>query len=56
MQQLGFIIPLGVRPDECYDSITPNDMYSSLSCAFSGAFVIAGGLAIAVWRKFIITA
>lgn len=48
-QQLGFIIPLAARPPPCYDEITPNDMYSNLTCAFSGAFVIAGGLTVAVW-------
>ena len=26
-------------------------MYSSLTCAFSGAFIIAGGLSIDVWSK-----
>ncbi|KAF2132653.1 hypothetical protein P153DRAFT_354141 [Dothidotthia symphoricarpi CBS 119687] len=46
---LGFVIPFGAKPDQCYDEITPNDMYSSLTCAFSGAFLIAGGLSIAVW-------
>lgn len=46
---LGFVVPLAVQPEQCYDSITPNDMYSSLTCAFSGAFIIAGGLSIDVW-------
>ncbi|OCK92757.1 uncharacterized protein K441DRAFT_569020 [Cenococcum geophilum 1.58] len=46
---LGFVVPLGVQPDQCYDVITPNDMYSSLTCAFSGAFIVAGGLSIDVW-------
>ncbi|KAK7182119.1 hypothetical protein DPSP01_008274 [Paraphaeosphaeria sporulosa] len=46
---LGFVIPFGARPEQCYDEITPNDMYSSLTCAFSGAFIIAGGMSIAVW-------
>lgn len=47
--QLGFIIPFGSQPDQCYDEITPNDMYTSLTCAFSGAFIIAGGFSITVW-------
>lgn len=47
--QLGFVIPFGAQPEQCYDEITPNDMYSSLTCAFSGAFLISGGLSIAVW-------
>jgi hypothetical protein len=45
------VIPLGASPEQCYNEITPNDMYSSLACAFSGAFLIAGGLSIAVWSK-----
>ncbi|KAF2707760.1 hypothetical protein K504DRAFT_503985 [Pleomassaria siparia CBS 279.74] len=46
---LGFVIPFGTQPEQCYDEITPNDMYSSLTCAFSGAFLIAGGMSMAVW-------
>ncbi|KAF2013196.1 hypothetical protein BU24DRAFT_231932 [Aaosphaeria arxii CBS 175.79] len=49
MMALGFVIPFGARPEQCYDEITPNDMFSSLTCAFSGAFLIAGGLSMAVW-------
>jgi hypothetical protein len=48
-QQLGFVIPLGANPQQCYNEITPNDMYTSLACAFSGAFLISGGLSMAVW-------
>jgi uncharacterized BrkB/YihY/UPF0761 family membrane protein len=48
-RQLGFVIPLGGQPDQCYDEITPNDMYSNLTCAFSGAFLISGGMSMAVW-------
>jgi hypothetical protein len=51
---LGFVIPLGAKPEQCYNEITPNDMYSSLTCAFSGAFLISGGLSMAVWSKFIL--
>ncbi|KAL5116947.1 hypothetical protein ACEQ8H_005165 [Pleosporales sp. CAS-2024a] len=46
---LGFVIPLGANPKQCYNEITPNDMYSSLPCALSGAFLISGGLSMAVW-------
>lgn len=46
---LGFTIPLGARPDQCYNEITPNDMYSSTECAWSGAFIIAGGLCADMW-------
>jgi hypothetical protein len=46
---LGFTIPLGASPEQCYDQITPNDMYSSMGCAWSGAFIVAGGLSAAMW-------
>jgi len=46
---LGFTIPLGAHIDQCYDEITPNDMYSSMGCAWSGAFIVAGGLSGAMW-------
>ncbi|KAK3113368.1 hypothetical protein LTR53_009411 [Teratosphaeriaceae sp. CCFEE 6253] len=36
-------------PDICYNEITPNDMYSSDKCAWSGAFIIAGGLSATMW-------
>jgi hypothetical protein len=49
LMALGFVIPLGANPEQCYNEITPNDMYSSLACAFSGAFLISGGLSMAVW-------
>lgn len=47
--QLGFIIPLGAKPEQCNDAITPNDMYSDMSCAFSGAFLLFGGFAAILW-------
>ncbi|KAL1383599.1 hypothetical protein HDK64DRAFT_37633 [Phyllosticta capitalensis] len=46
---LGFAIPLGSQPEQCFDEITPNDMHSSVSCAFSGALIVAGGLSAAMW-------
>ncbi|PNS20382.1 hypothetical protein CAC42_5832 [Sphaceloma murrayae] len=46
---LGFIVPKAAKSDECANPITPNDMYSSTSCAFSGAFILAGGLTSAMW-------
>ena len=49
ISQLGFVIPFGAKPEQCFDEITPNDMYSSITCALSGAFLISGGLSIAVW-------
>jgi hypothetical protein len=51
MKQLAFVIPLGSDPDQCYDGITPNDMYTSMTCAWSGAFLLAGALAGSMWSK-----
>ncbi|KXT07624.1 hypothetical protein AC578_10148 [Pseudocercospora eumusae] len=49
MITLGFTIPLGATPEQCYDAITPNDMYTSNACAWGGAFIIAGGLTAMMW-------
>lgn len=49
--QLGIIIPLAAKPDQCHDAITPNDMYSDRTCAFSGAFLLFGGFAAIMWGK-----
>ncbi|CAN8099769.1 unnamed protein product [Discula destructiva] len=46
---LGFIIPLAARPDQCYNSITPNDMQTSSPCAASGTFIVLGGWAAILW-------
>lgn len=46
---LGFIVTLAAKPEQCYDEITPNDMYSSTACAWSGAFILAGGLSAVAW-------
>ncbi|KAL2810269.1 hypothetical protein BJX63DRAFT_322387 [Aspergillus granulosus] len=47
--QLAFIIPLGTKPDQCYNQITPRDMYSSLSCAFTGSMLLFGGWVVVVF-------
>ena len=47
--KLGFIIPLGANPNQCFNAITPNDMYSSKTCALSGAFVLGGGWCAVMW-------
>jgi hypothetical protein len=49
--ELGFIIPLAAQPDQCYDGITPNDMFSSPVCAVSGAFAVFGGMGLVTWSK-----
>ncbi|KAF2727956.1 hypothetical protein EJ04DRAFT_478123 [Polyplosphaeria fusca] len=46
---LSFVIPVSVNPDMCYDAITPNDMRSSMSCAWTGSLVTLGGLGCVIW-------
>ncbi|EME86872.1 uncharacterized protein MYCFIDRAFT_131070 [Pseudocercospora fijiensis CIRAD86] len=47
--ELGFIVPLARQPDQCFDPITPNGQSSSLTCAFSGAFVAFGLMTYVTW-------
>ncbi|KAK4495629.1 hypothetical protein PRZ48_012897 [Zasmidium cellare] len=47
--KLAFIVPLGSKPNLCHDEITPGDMHTSLSCAWSGALLVAGAMSCAVW-------
>ncbi|ORY65836.1 uncharacterized protein BCR38DRAFT_456530 [Pseudomassariella vexata] len=49
LMNLGFIIPLAAKPDECYNEITPNSMGTSGVCAASGAFLLGGGWAGVMW-------
>ncbi|EKD20727.1 hypothetical protein MBM_01409 [Drepanopeziza brunnea f. sp. 'multigermtubi' MB_m1] len=49
VMQLGFIVPLGARPEACYNAITPHDMKTSTTCALSGAFLLAGGFCAVMW-------
>ncbi|KAK0618460.1 hypothetical protein B0T17DRAFT_495887 [Bombardia bombarda] len=46
---LGFVIPLAAKPEQCFDSITPNSMHTSPVCAASGVFLILGGWAGVLW-------
>ncbi|ROW11440.1 hypothetical protein VMCG_01183 [Cytospora schulzeri] len=46
---LGFVIPLAGDPEQCFDSITPNDMRTSSVCAASGTFIVIGGWAGVLW-------
>lgn len=46
---LSFAIPVSTNPSLCYDAITPNDMRSSMSCAWTGSLVTLGGLGCVVW-------
>ncbi|KAF7587565.1 hypothetical protein BBP40_007054 [Aspergillus hancockii] len=47
--EIAFIIPLGAKPEQCYNPITPNDMHSTLSCAWSGTLLLFGGWAVVSW-------
>lgn len=49
MLQIPWIIPLGTKPEKCHNAITPNDQDTSLSCAFTGAMLLFGGMAVVCW-------
>jgi hypothetical protein len=40
--QTAYIIPLRHKPNECHDTITPNDAHSDSMCAATGILLIAG--------------
>ncbi|KAK3069860.1 hypothetical protein LTR53_011470 [Teratosphaeriaceae sp. CCFEE 6253] len=46
---LAFIIPLGTKPDQCFDTITPDDMKTDQSCAWTGALFAVGFMGAVVW-------
>ncbi|KAK8247924.1 hypothetical protein HDK77DRAFT_508168 [Phyllosticta capitalensis] len=48
-QTLGLFIPLGTKPDLCYDEITPNWQATDNSCAWSGALLSLGSVGVAYW-------
>ncbi|KAH8602875.1 hypothetical protein B0O99DRAFT_604560 [Bisporella sp. PMI_857] len=49
VMQLAFVVPLGAKPNQCYNDITPNDMKTSGACAVSGSFILAGGWCGVMW-------
>jgi hypothetical protein len=49
LPQLGFIIPLAAKPEQCFDQITPNGMASNSICAVSGSFLLFGGWGGVMW-------
>lgn len=51
---MSFVIPLGNPKTQCYDMITPHDMYSSINCALSGAFLLGGGWSTVMWGMCIV--
>ncbi|KAF1821247.1 uncharacterized protein K489DRAFT_306756, partial [Dissoconium aciculare CBS 342.82] len=46
---IGFVIPLASKSGQCYDPITPHDMWSSRACFVTGALVIDGTLSVLSW-------
>lgn len=48
---LAFVVPIGTRPNLCYDAITPRNMLSSMSCAWTGALLLSGFMGVVVWSK-----
>ena len=48
---LAFIIPMGTKPDLCYNAITPNNMYTDVGCGFTGALLLSGAMGAVVWSK-----
>ncbi|KAK4542422.1 hypothetical protein LTR36_006879 [Oleoguttula mirabilis] len=49
MLSLAFIIPLGTKPELCHNDITPNNMYTDVGCAWTGALLLAGAMGAVVW-------
>lgn len=49
LMNLGFVVPLAGRPDECADRITPHGMQSNSVCAASGSLLILGGWTGVMW-------
>ncbi|KAI1447659.1 hypothetical protein F5Y02DRAFT_415657 [Annulohypoxylon stygium] len=49
LMNLGFIIPLAAKPNQCFNEITPHGMDTSSVCAASGAFLLIGGWAGVMW-------
>jgi hypothetical protein len=52
LMETSFVIPLGNPTNQCFDKITPHDMYSSVNCALSGAFLLGGGWCTVMWGTF----
>ncbi|KAI4854049.1 hypothetical protein E4T44_00442 [Aureobasidium sp. EXF-8845] len=49
IMELGFIVPLAQKPQQCFDAVTPNDMNSNTSCAATGGLVVFGGMLTVCW-------
>jgi hypothetical protein len=48
---ISFIIPLGTKPDMCYNDITPHTEKTQASCAATGVLVELGAMGAVVWSK-----
>ncbi|KAI7672808.1 hypothetical protein KC322_g15838, partial [Hortaea werneckii] len=46
---IAFVIPLGTKPDMCFDTLTPDNMYTDTGCAWTGALLLAGAMGAIVW-------
>ncbi|KAI4723946.1 hypothetical protein E4T49_08322 [Aureobasidium sp. EXF-10728] len=49
IMELGFIVPRGQKPEQCFDPVTPNDMNSQNACAATGGLVVFGGMLTVCW-------
>jgi hypothetical protein len=49
LMNLGFVIPLAGKPEQCYNEITPNSMHTSKICGASGAILLFGGWGAVMW-------
>ncbi|KAK3382837.1 hypothetical protein B0T24DRAFT_24602 [Lasiosphaeria ovina] len=49
LMNLGFVVPLAAKPDQCFDRITPNYQKTSSVCGTSGALLILGGWSGVMW-------
>lgn len=54
MISIAFIIPLGTKPDQCYNAITANDLQTDRSCAVTGVLIEAGAMGVVVWSQFML--
>lgn len=47
--EMAYVVPLGTKPDQCADPITPHNMHSDASCGVSGFFLLFGGFGGVMW-------
>ena len=49
---IAFIIPLGTKPDLCYNDITPHNEKTQASCGATGVLVELGAMGAVVWSTY----